>query len=194
MVVSGKCLSYLVGNIDCRFPVIPAIIISIPIIRRAIPTITPSSFAPKTGDTIIAMDTARAMIPTPMVKALAHPRLSLFPTPCTILSIPTKNNAIARRYITNTVVPTGNARRVMDNMITIMPNTILAKRDFLLMNIPLKTSPIPITNKTIERMYTIDNVAKAGLAIMDIDSMTAINPKPICAPRSQPGLLSTSCN
>ena len=190
MVVS---VGYLVGNIDCRFPVNPAIIISIPIIKRAIPTITPSSFAPKTGDTIIAMDTARAMTPTPILKALAHPRFSLFPTPCTILSIATKNNANASKYITNTVVPTGNARRVMDSMIAIMPNTILAKRDFLLMNIPLMTSAIPITNKAIERIYTIDTVAMAGLAMTYIDSMTAITPKPICAPRTQPGLLSISC-
>ena len=125
------------------------------------------------------MDTARAMTPTPILKALAHPLFSLFPTPCTILSIATKNNANASKYITNTVVPTGNAIRKMDIMIAIMPNTILAKRDLLLMNIPLITSAIPITNKAIERIYTIDTVARAGLAMTYIDSMTALTPKPI---------------
>jgi hypothetical protein len=171
----------------------PAIIISIPIIKRAIPTNTPTNFAPKTGDTIIVIETARAITPTPMLKALAHPLLSLFPTPCTILSIATKNNANASKYMTKTVVPVGNAIRNMDTKIAIMPNTILAKRDFLLMNIPLMTSAIPITNKAIERIYTIDTVARAGLAMTYIDSMTAITPKPICAPRTQPGLLSISC-
>jgi len=74
-------------------------IISIPIIKRAIPIISPARRRPKRGDTIIDIDIVCAMTPTPMLKALDHSRLSLFIIPDTIFSIPTKSNAIATKII-----------------------------------------------------------------------------------------------
>jgi hypothetical protein len=52
---------------------------------------------------------------------------------------------------------------------------------------PLKTFSIPTTNKIIASNMTLETTDDAGEASMDIDIITAITPRPICAARSQPG-------
>ena len=76
---------------------------------------------------------------------------------------------------------------MIDNIITIIPRPTLAQRDFLGINIPLRTFSIPTTNKIIASNMTLVTTADAGEARMDIDIITAITPRPICAARSQPG-------
>ena len=80
-----------------------------------------------------------------------------------------------------------------DSIITKTPNPILTKRDFCLTNKPNITCSIPTINRIIPAINTIETVASAGLLIrIKIDSITATAPKPICAPRIQPGDFSSS--
>jgi hypothetical protein len=76
---------------------------------------------------------------------------------------------------------------MIDNIITIIPRPTLAQRDFLGINIPLRTFSIPTTNKIIASNMTLVTTADAGEARMDIDIITAIIPRPICTARIQPG-------
>jgi hypothetical protein len=64
---------------------------------------------------------------------------------------------------------------------------MLPQRDLLGMNIPLKTFSIPTTNNIIATNLTNKTTVNAGEARTDIDIITAITPRPICAARSQPG-------
>ena len=64
---------------------------------------------------------------------------------------------------------------------------MLPQRDLLGMNIPLRTFSIPTTNNIIATNMTNETTVNAGEASMDIDIITAIMPRPICAARSQPG-------
>ena len=76
---------------------------------------------------------------------------------------------------------------MIDNIITIIPRPTLPQRDLLGMNIPLRTFSIPTINRIIASNMTLVTTADAGEASMDIDIITAIMPRPICAARSQPG-------
>jgi hypothetical protein len=107
--------------------------------------------------------------------------------PWITLAIPSISKAIASKIIKNAVVPTGNDRTIIYNIITIIPRPIVPQRDLLGINIPLKTFSIPTTNNIIANNMTIETTANAGEASMDIDIITAITPNPICAERSQPG-------
>lgn len=64
---------------------------------------------------------------------------------------------------------------------------MLAQRDLLGINIPLKTFSIPTTNNIIATNTTNVTTVDAGETRTAIDSITAIMPRPICAARSQPG-------
>lgn len=64
---------------------------------------------------------------------------------------------------------------------------MLAQRDLLGINIPLKTFSIPTTNNIIATNTTNETTVDAGETRTAIDSMIAIMPRPICAARSQPG-------
>jgi len=64
---------------------------------------------------------------------------------------------------------------------------MLPQRDLLGINIPLRTFSIPTTNNIIATNTTNETTVNAGEASMDIDIITAIMPRPICAARSQPG-------
>jgi hypothetical protein len=55
------------------------------------------------------------------------------------------------------------------------------------MNIPIRTFSIPTTNNIIATNMTNETTVNAGEARTDIDIITAITPRPICAARSQPG-------
>jgi hypothetical protein len=76
---------------------------------------------------------------------------------------------------------------MIDNIITIIPRPMLPQRDLLGINIPLRTFSIPTTNKIIATNMTNETTVNAGEARTDIDIITAITPRPICAARSQPG-------
>jgi hypothetical protein len=54
------------GLSRASLPAIPALIISIPIISKAIPMSKPAKAAPKNGDTSIITDIMTARTPTPM--------------------------------------------------------------------------------------------------------------------------------
>ncbi len=64
---------------------------------------------------------------------------------------------------------------------------MVPQRDLLGINIPLKTFSIPTINKTIAINTTIETTVNAGEARTNIDSITAIIPRPICTARIQPG-------
>ena len=64
---------------------------------------------------------------------------------------------------------------------------MVPQRDLLGINIPLKTFSIPTINKIIATDMTIETMDDAGEASTNIDIITAIMPRPICAARSQPG-------
>jgi hypothetical protein len=56
-----------------------------------------------------------------------------------------------------------------------------------LTNKPVITLSIPTINRRIEAVNTNKTTVRAGFAMMVIDSITAIAPKPICAIRNQLG-------
>jgi hypothetical protein len=53
----------------------------------------PTRAAPIAGDTSIIIESMISNIPTPMLNPLAQPRLSLSPTPCATLDMPSNSNA-----------------------------------------------------------------------------------------------------
>ena len=110
-------------------PETPATTTWIPTINNAIPMRMPTRAAPIAGDTSIIIESMISNIPTPMLNPLAQPRLSLSPTPCTTLDMPSNSNANAIKYIKNTVVHTGNAIAIAANIITSIPNPMVGSRD-----------------------------------------------------------------
>lgn len=64
---------------------------------------------------------------------------------------------------------------------------MLPQRDLLGINIPLSTFSIPTTNNIIASNMTIETTVNAGEARTEIDNITAIAPRPICAARIQAG-------
>ena len=110
-------------------PEIPDTTTWIPIISKAIPMRIPTRAAPIAGDTSIIIESIISNIPTPMLNPLAQPRLSLSPTPCITLDIPSNSNANAIRYIKNTVVHSGNAMAIDASIITSIPKPIVGSRD-----------------------------------------------------------------
>ena len=161
--------------------------ISMPIINRAIPSNMPIRAAPITGDAIITKANIIAITPAAILNILNQLRLVLSPIPWITLAIPSISKAIASKIIKNAVVPTGNDRTIIDNIITIIPRPMLPQRDLLGINIPLKTFSIPTTNNIIATNMTNETTVNAGETRTDIDIITAITPRPICAARSQPG-------
>ena len=161
--------------------------ISMPIISRAIPSNMPTRAAPITGDAIIAKANTIAITPAAILNILDQLRLVLSAIPWITLAIPSISKAIASKIIKNAVVPTGNDRTIIDIIITIIPRPTLAQRDLLGINIPLKTFSIPTTNNIIAPNMTIETMDDAGEASTNIDIITAMIPRPICAARSQPG-------
>ena len=110
-------------------PETPATTTWIPTISNAIPMKMPTRAAPIAGDTSIIIDSIISKMPTPMLNPLDQPRLSLSPTPCAILEMPSNSNANAIRYIKNIVVHTGNAIAIVANIITSIPNPMVGSRD-----------------------------------------------------------------
>jgi hypothetical protein len=161
--------------------------ISMPIINRAIPSNMPTRAAPITGDAIITKANTIAITPAAILNILDQLRLVLSAIPWITLAIPSISKAIASNIIKNAVVPTGNDRTIIDNIITIIPRPMLPQRDLLGINIPLKTFSIPTINKIIATILTNKTTDNAGEASTNIDIITAITPRPICAARSQPG-------
>ncbi len=75
-------------------------------------------------------------------------------------------------------------------MITIIPNAILAKRDFPFPIIPETTFSIPAKNKSSARIKIIEMPPITGLSNTTIDRIKIIIPRPIWAARTQTGDLS----
>ena len=110
-------------------PETPATTTWIPTISNAIPMRMPTRAAPIAGDTSIIIDNIISNMPTPMLNPLDQPRLSLSPTPCATLEIPSNSNANAIRYIKNIVVHTGNAMAIEANIMTSIPKPMVGSRD-----------------------------------------------------------------
>ena len=103
--------------------------ISMPIINRAIPSNMPTRAAPITGDAIITRANTIAITPAAILNILDQLRLVLSAIPWITLAIPSISKAIASKIIKNAVVPTGNDRTMIDNIITIIPRPTLPQRD-----------------------------------------------------------------
>ena len=101
--------------------------ISMPIINRAIPSNMPTRASPITGDAIIIRANTIAITPEAIMNILDQLRLVLFSISWITLAIPSISKAIASNIIKNAVVPTGNDRTIIDNIITIIPRPIYVR-------------------------------------------------------------------
>jgi hypothetical protein len=161
--------------------------ISIPIIKSAIPNMRETKTAPAKGDTITRNDNAIARAPAPMLNPLAHPGLWLLPTPYTIWDIPTNNKPKLNIIKTNTAVDTGAATAMEPKIRASTPRPTAPHRDLFAINIPLIIFSIPTMIKIIPSMYIIETIVIPGCTKTNIDNIMATTPSPIATARFQPG-------
>jgi hypothetical protein len=151
------------AGVNCiLLPVHPTAMISIPIIKSAIPKKRDTNTAPAYGDAIIKKDKAMAKAPAPMLNPLAQPGLSLLLTPFTTWEIPANSKPMPNIIITNTAVCTGYPTAIEPKMRANTPRPTVPQRDLFFTNIPLIIFSIPTMIKIMPAKYTIETTVMPG--------------------------------
>src|SRR5215831_6082850 len=117
-------------GVNCiLLPVHPTAMISIPIIKNAIPKNRDTNAAPAYGDAIIKKDIAIAKAPAPILNPLVQPGLSLLPSPFTTWKIPANSKPMPNIIIANTAACTGYPTAIEPKMRASTPSPTVPQRE-----------------------------------------------------------------